>query len=57
MHLLIWMRVPGDTIFAIGMLLFTWFVARLWIKPQRLPEPRASGGALPAHAAMAHKED
>ena len=56
-HLLIWMRVPGDTIFAIGMLLFTWFVARLWIKPRRLPEPRASGGALPAHAAMAQKED
>jgi len=36
-HLLIWMRVPGDTIFAIGSLLIAWFVARLWIAPRRAP--------------------
>ena len=30
-HLLIWMRVPGDTIFAVGALLISWFVARLWL--------------------------
>ena len=35
-HLLIWMRVPGDTIFAIGALLIAWFVARLWIAPRRV---------------------
>ena len=34
-HLLIWMRVPGDTIFAAGALLMAWFVLRLWILPRR----------------------
>jgi nitric oxide reductase subunit B len=31
-HLLVWMRMPGDTIFAIGALLVAWFVARLWLR-------------------------
>ena len=35
-HLLIWLRVPGDTIFAVGALLIAWFVARLWIVPRRV---------------------
>lgn len=30
-HLLVWMRVPGDTLFAVGALLFAAFVARLWL--------------------------
>ncbi len=34
-HLLVWMRVPGDTIFAVGALMFGWFVLRLWIAPKR----------------------
>jgi len=34
-HLLIWMRMPGDTIFAVGALLFAWFVLRLWIAPRK----------------------
>lgn len=33
--LLVWMRVPGDTIFSIGALLVSWFVFRLWIAPTR----------------------
>jgi nitric oxide reductase subunit B len=33
-HLLVWMRVPGDTIFSIGALLIAWFVFRLWVAPQ-----------------------
>ena len=33
--LLVWMRVPGDTIFSIGALLLAWFVLRLWIAPTR----------------------
>jgi nitric oxide reductase subunit B len=33
-ELLIWMRVPGDTIFSIGALALTWFVLRLWIRPR-----------------------
>jgi nitric oxide reductase subunit B len=31
-HLLIWMRVPGDTLFAVGATLLGLFVARLWLK-------------------------
>ena len=48
-HLLVWMRVPGDTIFAAGALLFAWFVLRLWIAPKR-----AVANAVPA---VAHKPD
>ncbi|SFU44294.1 nitric-oxide reductase large subunit [Pseudoduganella namucuonensis] len=32
---LIWMRVPGDVVFTIGAITLTWFVASLWIKPNR----------------------
>ena len=35
--LLIWMRVPGDTIFSVGALSLAWFVLRLWIAPSREP--------------------
>ena len=35
MHLLVWMRMPGDTLFAIGALLLAWFVLRLWIAPRQ----------------------
>ncbi|HET8692335.1 MAG TPA: nitric-oxide reductase large subunit [Steroidobacteraceae bacterium] len=41
--LLVWMRVPGDTIFSIGALSFTWFVLRLWVGPRR--EARLPAGA------------
>ncbi len=41
-ELLIWMRVPGDTIFSIGAVAFTWFVIRLWMLPQR-EEPLPTG--------------
>ena len=40
--LLVWMRVPGDTIFSIGALSLAWFVLRLWIAPKRIA---ALGGA------------
>jgi nitric oxide reductase subunit B len=33
--LLVWMRVPGDTVFAIGAIVLTWFVLTLWFKPRR----------------------
>ena len=36
--LLVWMRVPGDTIFAIGALILTWFIASLWLRPRREPD-------------------
>src|SRR5690606_38796785 len=34
-ELLVWMRVPGDTIFAAGALMLAWFVLRLWFRPRR----------------------
>ena len=33
-QLLVWMRVPGDTIFSVGALALAWFVLRLWIAPK-----------------------
>jgi nitric oxide reductase subunit B len=47
-HLLVWMRVPGDSIFAIGALLLAWFVLRLWIAPRRPAEAGASKPVLEA---------
>jgi nitric oxide reductase subunit B len=42
-ELLVWLRVPGDTIFSIGAVAFAWFVLRLWIAPRREPSlPKAS---------------
>src|SRR5690606_20479232 len=36
--LLVWMRVPGDTIFSVGALALAWFMLRLWIKPHKEKE-------------------
>jgi nitric oxide reductase subunit B len=33
--MLVWLRVPGDTIFSIGALMLAWFVLRLWVGPKR----------------------
>jgi nitric oxide reductase subunit B len=41
-HLLVWMRVPGDSLFSIGAVLLCVFVSRLWIgrraRAQELPQ-------------------
>jgi nitric oxide reductase subunit B len=34
-EMLVWLRVPGDTVFSIGALLLAWFVFRLWVAPRR----------------------
>ncbi len=44
-HLLVWMRVPGDTIFSVGALVLAWFVFRLWVVPRTAP---ARDAAMPA---------
>lgn len=65
--LLIWMRVPGDTIFAFGALVLAVFIAGLWLFPRHLgaqrkmpgaesegagaPSPRHYSGASPRHQA------
>ncbi len=53
--LLVWMRVPGDTIFAVGSLVLTWFIASLWLRPRREPEeiPTASEEAEATREARA----
>jgi nitric oxide reductase subunit B len=41
--LLVWMRVPGDTIFSVGALSLAWFVLRLWLWPKKetgIPPPQ-----------------
>jgi nitric oxide reductase subunit B len=42
-HLLVWLRVPGDTIFSVGALSLAWFVLRLWIAPKQAPAPLPEG--------------
>jgi nitric oxide reductase subunit B len=42
-HMLVWMRVPGDTLFAVGALLIAVFVAALWLWPKR----RTASAPLP----------
>jgi nitric oxide reductase subunit B len=42
-HLLVWMRVPGDTIFSVGALSLAWFVLRLWVAPGRSVENLPGG--------------
>jgi nitric oxide reductase subunit B len=46
-EMLVWMRVPGDTIFSIGAVALAWFVLRLWIAPKR--EAIADGQAENTH--------
>jgi nitric oxide reductase subunit B len=41
-HALVWMRVPGDTIFSVGAIMIAWFVLRLWIAPRRVLAPRVA---------------
>ncbi len=36
--MLVWMRVPGDTIFSVGAVLLGWFVLRQWLLPARDPD-------------------
>jgi nitric oxide reductase subunit B len=52
-HMLVWMRVPGDTLFAVGAVLISVFVASLWLlKDRRRPfEPLAQVVSAPAPAA------
>jgi nitric oxide reductase subunit B len=39
---LVWMRVPGDTVFSVGAIMIAWFVLRLWVAPRRVLAPRVA---------------
>ena len=41
--MLVWMRVPGDTVFSVGAVSLAWFVLRLWVAPHRDPVPAGEG--------------
>uniref|UniRef100_UPI0024E26984 cbb3-type cytochrome c oxidase subunit I n=1 Tax=Pseudoxanthomonas mexicana TaxID=128785 RepID=UPI0024E26984 len=40
-EMLVWMRVPADTLFSVGAVALAWFVFRLWVAPRREPLPAA----------------
>jgi len=48
-HLLVWMRMPGDIIFSIGAVSLALFVAKLWLVPRRTRVL----GAVPASTSRA----
>ncbi|KQO00569.1 MULTISPECIES: nitric-oxide reductase large subunit [Stenotrophomonas] len=37
--MLVWMRVPSDTLFSVGALALAWFVFRLWVAPKKAALP------------------
>ena len=58
-ELLVWMRVPGDTIFSVGAVAFTWFVMRALgairsAMPSHMPRER---GRLKAERGAAGSAD
>jgi len=40
---LVWMRVPGDTVFGLGAMMLAWFVLRQWWMPIRVSEDHRTG--------------
>jgi nitric oxide reductase subunit B len=44
-HLLVWMRVPGDVIFSVGAVSLALFVAKLWLMPSRVAHTHAHAAA------------
>ena len=46
-HMLVWMRVPGDTLFAVGAFLVTLFVASLWMGRRPVIARDANAGVAP----------
>jgi len=45
-QLLVWMRVPGDTIFSVGALALAVFVLRLWIAPKQSAVEASEGARV-----------
>ena len=55
-EMLVWMRVPGDTIFSVGAVALAWFVFRLWVAPRRAaagrPRPLIAESGVAAAAVV-----
>ena len=45
-QLLVWLRVPGDTIFSVGARALARFGFRLWVVPRRIAERLEPGAEL-----------
>ena len=45
MQLLVWLRMPGDIVFSVGVLLLALFVAKLWLGRGRKQEAALPAGA------------
>ena len=52
METLVWMRVPGDTVFSVGAILLALFMAKLLIGPRK----KAFAGTLEPEPAMVPAE-
>ena len=48
--LLVWMRVPADTIFSVGALALAWFVLGLWMWPRKEAAVAEQEEGLPQQA-------
>jgi nitric oxide reductase subunit B len=48
MQLLVWMRMPGDILFSIGVLMLVAFVGKLWLGGGRRQEAQIPSDAQPA---------
>lgn len=44
MQTLVWLRVPGDIVFSVGVVALAWFVLRLWIRRKTALERVATAG-------------
>jgi nitric oxide reductase subunit B len=55
-HMLVWMRMPGDILFAIGALLIAVFVASLWLAQKPQARTKVLARALPEGAPPARAE-
>jgi nitric oxide reductase subunit B len=51
-QLLVWLRMPGDVVFAVGCTALAWFVLRLWIAPRERSEEPVLGGGAPARSRL-----
>jgi nitric oxide reductase subunit B len=56
LHTLVWLRMPGDTVFAVGALLLVVFIAGLWLFPRREGELRGTEPSDDSRAASPGRE-
>ena len=48
MQALVWLRVPGDVIFSVGVVALAWFVFRLFVGPRETVPLKSRSGVVEA---------